>query len=319
MNIKQLCANIRYLFDDTFEVFVTSIPLERTSIIGLITAKILKKNTVLWEVGWKYHNMRRYRWKIAVFFYKHFLIHLIDSYFIPSTKTLNFLGLLKIKREEIFLQPQCSIDISRIKEYSDTITGELLGFLWPEKKVVLYLSRVIRLKGLDILIKAFSKLQQEKKDYFLLIAGDGEHRPFCQKLAQELTLKNYKFLGAVEDDRLKATLYKKSDVFVLPTRFYKDRSEAWGLVVNEALSCSLPVVVTNAVGCSEDLVINGKNGFIIPHSNPEAMAGAIAQILTKDDLRDSMKLASRQIYEEKNDFQKMADEFIKAVEYATKN
>ena len=66
------------------------------------------------------------------------------------------------------------------------------------------------------------------------------------------------FLQHLEPDAL-AQVYGVSDVFVLPSF-----EETWGLVVNEAMACGLPVITTDRVGAAVDLVREGENGFVVP-------------------------------------------------------
>jgi glycosyltransferase involved in cell wall biosynthesis len=65
--------------------------------------------------------------------------------------------------------------------------------------------------------------------------------------------------------------YAVADCLTLPSDF----PETWGLVVNEALATGLPVVVSDAVGCAPDLVVNGETGYLYPLDNIEALAARL--------------------------------------------
>jgi glycosyltransferase involved in cell wall biosynthesis len=73
--------------------------------------------------------------------------------------------------------------------------------------------------------------------------------------------------------------YAAADALVLPS----DSRETWGLVVNEAMAAGLPVVVSDAAGCSVDLVRHGANGFTYPCGDVDALADRLQRIASLDD------------------------------------
>jgi glycosyltransferase involved in cell wall biosynthesis len=81
------------------------------------------------------------------------------------------------------------------------------------------------------------------------------------------------FAGFRNQSQLPAA-YMASDVLVLPS----DAGETWGLVVNEAMACSLPAIVSNAVGCAPDLIDEGKTGFTYPMDDKGALAERLAAL-----------------------------------------
>ena len=82
--------------------------------------------------------------------------------------------------------------------------------------------------------------------------------------------------------------YAMADFLVLPSKM-----ETWGLVVNEALCFSLPVIVSNQVGAGQDLVIPEKNGYIFPVDNISALADSMSKLceMTNED-RSNMGVIS---------------------------
>jgi glycosyltransferase involved in cell wall biosynthesis len=71
------------------------------------------------------------------------------------------------------------------------------------------------------------------------------------------------------------SLYAAADLLVLPS----DHQETWGLVVNEAMACGVPAVVSDAVGCGPDLIDRGRTGAVFPLGNTTALAEAIRATL----------------------------------------
>jgi glycosyltransferase involved in cell wall biosynthesis len=86
------------------------------------------------------------------------------------------------------------------------------------------------------------------------------------------------------------TFYALADAFILPSLW-----EEWGLVVNEAMACSLPVVVSQTVGSAEDLVKNGENGYIFDPKSAEQLAGHLEALHTHPELRNQMSQRSKAI------------------------
>jgi glycosyltransferase involved in cell wall biosynthesis len=84
--------------------------------------------------------------------------------------------------------------------------------------------------------------------------------------------------------------YALADSFVLPSAY-----EEWGLVVNEAMACGLPVIVSRTAGCAEDLVRDGENGFRFEPTSASELAACLARLDESPSLRVLMGERSRDI------------------------
>ena len=100
---------------------------------------------------------------------------------------------------------------------------------------------------------------------------------------------NVLFYGFRQVDEL-PEFYTLATAFVLPSR-----EEEWGLVVNEAMACGLPVLVSKVAGCAEDLVRHGENGFVFDPFDAAELAGYLTKIAHEPVLGKSMGLASQAI------------------------
>lgn len=103
-----------------------------------------------------------------------------------------------------------------------------------------------------------------------MVAGDGPLRGACETFAKEHRLP-VAFPGFLNQSLI-VEAYGEASALVVPSR------ETWGLVVNEAMSCGLPVFVSDAVGSHPDLVREGRNGFVYPHENVAALAAKIVAV-----------------------------------------
>ena len=141
------------------------------------------------------------------------------------------------------------IDLETYQNLPERGTFKKKHSINADEKVVLFLSRLHKRKGADLLIKAFCDLKNEIKNVKLIIAGPDEgYLDTLKSIVAELNIKDdVIFTGPLyETDKIEA--YVDADVFVLPS---KDRYESFGNVVLEAMACGTSVVVTNNCGVSE--------------------------------------------------------------------
>ena len=128
----------------------------------------------------------------------------------------------------------------------------------------IYVGRLSAEKNLNFLIDTFNDLPQ----YILNIVGYG---PLEEEL-KNIAKNNIVFSGAINNYLLPA-LYQKNDVFILPSI-----KEPWGLVVEEALNNGLPVLVSDKVGCSEEIITSENNGLTFNPMDKTSLIEAIAKI-----------------------------------------
>ena len=106
------------------------------------------------------------------------------------------------------------------------------------------------------------------------MVGNGELRPAMESFIKDKGLKDVYLPGFINQSEI-VKYYALADVFVLCS----ETGETWGLSINEALNFSLPVVVSETAGCSDDLVQIGKNGLVFETGNIESLAEAIQKAL----------------------------------------
>lgn len=300
-----------YFLRNRPDVVISSVSNSARSIISFIYAAVCKKRFVLWILEWRQPNDYRKSIKRLFGHIKNLIgakvIRKSDSLIVGGKSANNYALSLGKDKRNIFTAIQCSNDL-RPRE---TATIRQKG-RYSNKYTFLYLSRIVPYKGLDLLIKAFSLLRKKRDDVSLLIAGDGPFRDHCHSLARTLETADIVFTGKVNPDST-AQLYEKADVFVLPSYFKGNSYEVWGLVINEAMSMNLPVITTQAVGASYDMIINGYNGFVVEDNNVMALYRAMNNILNLDFVQ--MGMNSREIFKEKNDFTQMANAFTAAINH----
>lgn len=97
-------------------------------------------------------------------------------------------------------------------------------------------------------------------------------------------LENVKLIEYLPKEEL-FKYYQAADLFVLPTR-----KDTWGLVINEAMACGLPIVSTDQCIGGVELIKNGINGFIVPVDNATALTEKISEIMQTDSLASMMSV-----------------------------
>ena len=178
------------------------------------------------------------------------------------------------------------------------------------KKVVLFSGKLTPLKGVQYLVKAAAKI---KGDVYIL--GDGCELNNLKKMANNLKLKNIHFLGYLgnEESQELEEFYYRADVFVAPSVW----DEPLGLVILEAMICNTPVVVTRRGGIPL-AVKDGYNGFFVRSRNSNQIAQTVNKLLEDDKLRNKLGANARKTVEEKFDWKKIAEKFLRIYKkYAT--
>ena len=145
--------------------------------------------------------------------------------------------------------------------------------------LILYAGRLVREKGVFILLEAFAHILTELPDAGLLIAGHGPEQEKMKDFCRRAKLRHVYFLGARQYHEM-PSVYALADVLALPTF-----SDPWGMVVNEAFACGVPAVVSSVAGSCDDLIIDGKTGFAVRAGDPIELADRILQILRDPTLR----------------------------------
>lgn len=145
---------------------------------------------------------------------------------------------------------------------------------------VLYVGRLSREKGVDVLVEAARGLDAD-----VVVAGSGPEEARLRAAAPA----NVRFVGHVDRDDLPAW-YAAADVLCLPSR-----SEPWGMTLNEAAAAGLPLVASEAAGAAWDLVEHGGNGFRVPAGEPAPLRHALARLVEDDELRRRAGERSREL------------------------
>lgn len=197
--------------------------------------------------------------------------------------------LFKIAEEDKFSVIYSGIELNILKESSSEEKQNLkkeLGI--PENSLIVGTAgRLVPVKGPEFLVKASKYIISKYPDTYFMFTGDGPLEQDLKRKALEMGISdNIIFLGWRDDLAKIISIY---DIFVLPSL-----NEGMGRVLVEAMALGKSIVASN-VGGIPDLIVHGKNGFLVPPKNPKELAKYIQVLLEDKDKREKMGLAGKEM------------------------
>ena len=219
------------------------------------------------------------KWKRVIKKLIYPILFKIPNHFLPGgTRQAKYLEHYFVPKHKITLE-KMTVDVVGIQQYYQKLPSYFRMMkrnewgLTDKNFVFLFIGRLIERKGLVDLIDAFSEIKLLNAK--CIIAGDGPLRSTAEAAAKNNP--NIIYAGWMESAAL-LDLYYLADVFVLPAHW-----EPWGLVINEALAAGKPVIVSDQVGCVDDLVIQSETGKIVPAQDIKALTHCMINFLTNPD------------------------------------
>lgn len=163
---------------------------------------------------------------------------------------------------------------------------KLLG-LPPDKIILVATGRINKVKGWNFILESYVHFIQKHPDSLLVYLGDGEDRAFLEQEIQKFELTNNVRITGFKPSFQVAQYLNAADVCVVGS--YK---EGWSLAMLEALACGKPLVSTDVSG-ARDMIINGKNGFVITERKTDLFAEALVQSLDLEACSISLQIAQK--------------------------
>ena len=158
----------------------------------------------------------------------------------------------------------------------------------PDLPVFLYCGKFIAKKHPLRFLQAAAIARSRGAGFHLLLVGDGELRQSCEQYARDHGLPAT-FAGFLNQSRLPEA-YIAADCLVMPS----DAGETWGLVVNEAMACGRPAVVSDLVGCGSDLIVPGETGETFAFGDDLSLADILTKLAADRTVLERMGRAARQ-------------------------
>jgi glycosyltransferase involved in cell wall biosynthesis len=243
---------------------------------------------LLWSESNIADERRSFPWVEAA---KRRFIESCQGYVVPGKSAAAYLKMFGIASRQIFVAPN-AVDVQRFSHGADEARRDpdLRERLGLPQRYLLYVGRFVRSKGVLDLLAAYATLPEDiRRKVGLVVAGDGEEFDELVRRSRTIHPGTVVFPGFLQRDQLPA-FYTLAEIVVFPTH-----SDPWGLVVNEAMACGRPLVVTDVAGCVADLVQNGENGIVLRAGAPDALEEALRRLIEDPDLQGQMAHSSMQI------------------------
>jgi glycosyltransferase involved in cell wall biosynthesis len=203
------------------------------------------------------------------------LFRLADQVIVPSSGTYELIVSLGISSERVTLTPYV-VDNDWWTAQSFGVDRRAVRASWgacPEDTVVLFCAKLQPWKRPADLLRAFARANLANA--VLIFAGDGPLRAHLASEASALGISSrVRFLGFVNQSQLPA-VYTSADVMVLPSEY-----EPFAVVVNEAMCCGCPVIVSDRVGAGPDLIAPVNRKFIVPCGDIERLTKLLVDVVT---------------------------------------
>ncbi|WP_334110946.1 glycosyltransferase family 4 protein [Thermodesulfitimonas autotrophica] len=161
-------------------------------------------------------------------------------------------------------------------------------FAAPDEKIVFYIGRLVREKGVHILLAAAPLVLARHPQTKFVIAGKGPYEQELRQFAERLGIAHRVYFTGYVDDATRNALYSWAAVAVFPSLY-----EPFGIVALEAMAAKVPVVVADTGGLGE-IVQDGVDGLKCPPDNPQALADKIVALLGNPDLAEALRTRAYQ-------------------------
>ncbi len=278
-DVRMLCEGIKWS-----DVYISSFMWSTYTVSGLVIAKLLGKKVIVCEEINMICSDLKSRLKYAL---ARLLFRYVDALFVTGEIHKTILIQLGAVPEKIFVANEYPGQIYH------TITPRAVNLPFNQgAPIVLFLGKLVEIKGVEYLIQAFGLLEQVRSDVALLIVGDGPLRRELENLARTLEIRNVHFAGEITDIHQKAYLFQQSRMVVVPSITTQYQREGGPMVVLEALSAGRPVIGTTALGSNKAFIQDGVTGFVVPEKDPDALCEKIGRLIATNDITEKRVLDS---------------------------
>jgi len=298
---------LRALLREDFDIIQTSEFFQLCSLYAAYTSRMHKIPLVIsqhlyyspWDI------LKRLGLGLSKRLYGRFVLDNSQKIITISRAAESYLKEMGVEKDKIEVIP-IGVDASRfsprVKPY--TPVAEKIG----DKKMILFVGRLTKYKGVERLLHAFSRLLKDYKDVVLCIRGSGPEGQRLHQLESRLGLKGKVLWPSYIPNRDMPRLYAASNLFVLPSLI-----EPLGIAALEAMASGNPVVASRTGGLA-DLVEEDVNGYLVSPGSVEALRGAMLRILEDKRLEERLGRGSRRMVEERFSWEVVAERSLSLYE-----
>ena len=243
-------------------------------------------------LGWVESTQRdQRRGHLLIEFLKCRFIGRCNGFLVPGKSSFEYIRTFGVPDGRIFTAPN-AVDVDFFAARAEEVRGRAASArqeLALPGRYFLYAGRLVPIKGVFDLLEAYKGLPADlRREIGMVFVGDGAARAELQQQAASVSPGAVQFAGFAQREQL-AAYYALAEALIFPTH-----SDPWGLVVNEAMACTLPVVCSSAAGCAEDLVREGWNGYLVSPGDVARLSAVMAELAGHQDQRVGMGQHSRE-------------------------
>jgi glycosyltransferase involved in cell wall biosynthesis len=207
------------------------------------------------------------------------------AFVVPGKSSFRYVMNYGVKEDDIFVAPNAVDTELFAGKAAEARAGAAIhreDLVLPTR-FFLFVGRLVREKGVFDLIEAYGKLAPEVRSAVAMVfVGDGAARAELAEHSSEIKPGEVQFAGFVQREQL-ARYYALAEAFIFPSQ-----TDPWGLVVNEAMACGLPIISSEAAGCTADLVEDGWNGRVVRRGDITQLMLAMEELARDAAMRSRM-------------------------------
>lgn len=189
---------------------------------------------------------------------RRFLTRFANAFVAYGTKAKSYLMSIGASEEKVFIATN-TVDTSFFEKETEKQRAILVD---DGIHHFIYLGYLVPRKNVGQLIEIAKTLKSHRSDFCIDIIGDGESKNSLESMVKEYELSDQvKFHGFKQKEEL-PPYFAKAKALLFQTDF-----DIWGLVLNEAMAAGVPCLSSVNAGASEDLIVNGENGYIVDYQN----------------------------------------------------
>jgi len=292
-------------------IYVRTFSPPETAALWLGKRIFNKKTVLMLPSTWFFEppslKNRIYKWVLKKAVYAADLIILYTPLMLPEIEK----SFPKIKKEKIrYLHNAVNVERFTIGEPDEEVLKKYMPFM-KSGRLLLYVGRISRKKGVLDLVRSFSKIVEKEPNVVLALAGREEkgYADEVRRLVKELKLEsNVIFLGPVPNKDV-IHLMRACDVFV----YSSIGGEGIPRAILEAMACGKPVVATKVSGIPE-AVRDGETGYVVEVGDYEGFSDRVLKILRDKQLRDRMGMNARALVEREFNYKKIIPQLAQLIE-----
>ncbi|WP_399629028.1 glycosyltransferase [Sporosarcina sp. SG10008] len=305
---------LKHALIDKYDVWISSMLNSYSTHFVFLISKIRRKKFIIFTEDW--YNVKSVRFGL-INWYNQIILNNVDALVVASSASREYFLNRGVPDEKIFVALNSTENLSLRRKKTNRF--EYINEITDLK--ILFMNRLEEVKGLDVLLKAIKIVQDSNRIISLFIAGSGSMEKDYKVLADKLKLTNVYFIGKVPNNEIH-DLIKEVDIYVHSGKVIRDSKasqEAWGFTINEVISLNKPIISSDSVAASRDLISENINGMIFEESNYTELSEKIKEFsdLPKEEQRKMG--ANNKFIIDKITGKSQAEKFIDSLNYVEKN